>query len=538
MPRAAESQTEPIPFAPLLETSSEEIAGGSPEAYNIIADGRGVIRKRPGLAAYTGVAPATAVDASGILGLYLTEARVAHTSGTDVVSGTHPGVLYAVGATVNAASGGHGVGRNVYRIVGGTATLVGTGVVGEDRLTTPAALATTRAPRPTFAETEALLVIAGAAEIGKIDIRPETFSAPNFTTNADYHEMSLLGGCPPLASHVFVNSSRICANDTQLDQTKIRYSDICQGIVDFSAHENWAPSPGGPGFFTAEARADSLLACCENTNDIFLFGRTSLQLFSPDASVTFAPAVTREVGCLAAYSPVKADDRYVWLDHQTRVISSDGRQWDDVGGAIQATLDGLTTPSDCYGYRYAESFCECIVFRFEADEETLVLQPGIGWARWAQHDAASDTFTMFPVLSHHIRSDGGLNVVGLEDGTIRTLSLDHSTDLGAPIVAYVTTGFIDRNADTLKQSVAVHLTFKRTNLLSDGVVCHLEYRDDLSDEWTVIDIDLGVEDGNLTPVVSLRSLGIYRRRQWRFRFADAAGLFLVRATEQFTVLDS
>jgi hypothetical protein len=527
-----------IPFAPSLETSSEPISGACSEAFNVIVDARGTIRKRPGLVAYTGVAPDTAVDASGVLGLYLTESRVAHTSGSSTVSGTHPGVLYAVGATVNASGGGHNTGRNVYRIAGGSATLVGQGVSNEDRLATPAAIATTRYPRPTFVETEALLVIAGGAQIGKIDIRPETFSAPNFTTNADYHEMSFLGGCPPLASHIIGNSSRILANDTQLDQTKLRYSDISQGIVDFLGHETWSPSPGAAGFFTAEARPDSIVACAENTNDIYVFGRTSLQLFSPDTSVTFAPSVTKEVGCLAPYGIVKHDEKFVWLDHLTRIVSSDGREWQDVGGAIQATLDELTTPSDCYAYRFSESFADCLVFRFETDGETLVLQPSSGWARWALHDAVTDEFTMFPVLSHVLRQDGGLNVVGLDDGTVRLLTLDAETDLGAPIVAYVRTGFGDRDSNHRKLSRAVHLVFKREPGLSDNVTCYLEYRDELSDEWTSIELDLGVDDGDRDPVVTLRSLGIYRRRQWRFRFPHENKLFLVRATEDFEVLEA
>lgn len=528
-----------IPFGPTLETSGSELSGASPEAYNVVLDRRGVLRKRPGIAAYTGVAPSTTVDSAGVLGLYLTEQRVAHTTGTPTVSGTHPGVLYAVGATVNASGGGHNAGRNVYRIVAGAATLVGTGASNEDRLSTPAAIATTRFPRPTFAETEALLVIAGGAEMGKIDIRPETFSAPNFTNpNPDYHEMSFLGGCPPLASHVFTNSSRICANDTQLDQTKVRYSDITQGIVDYTPHESWDPSPGAAGFFTAEARADSVVACYENTNDIFLLGRTSLQLFAPDGSTTFAPSQTREVGCLAPYAAVKLDDSFLWVDHLTRVVTSDGREWNDVGQPIQATLDALTTPRDCYGYRFSESFADCVVLRFEADQETLVLQPGIGWSRWAQHDSASDAFTMFPVLSHHLRADGGLNVVGLEDGTIRTLSLDHETDLGEAIVAYVSTGFLDRDSDNLKESVAVYLTLERAQALSEGVVCYLDYRDNLSAEWSTREIELGVDDGDSDPVVILRALGTYRRRQWRFRFPDAAGLFLVRATERVRTLDT
>lgn len=522
-------------FGPTLETSSEEIAGASPEAFNVLADARGVIRKRPGIGAYTGVAPATAVDANGVLGLYLTESRVAHTSGSPTVSGTHPGVLYAVGATVNASGGGHNAGRNVYRVAGGSATLVGTGTANEDRLATPPAIATTRFPRPTFVETEALLVIAGGAEIGKVDIRPETFSAPNFTTNADYQEMSFLGGCPPLASHIIGNSSRILANDTQLDQTKLRYSDISQGIVSYVGHETWTPSPGAAGFFTAEARPDSIVAAAENTNDIFVFGRTSLQLFSPDTAVTFAPSITKEVGCIAAYSPVKFDEKFVWLDHLTRVVMSDGREWEDVGAPIQTTLDDLTVPSEGYGYRVSDSFADCIVFRFQTDAQTLVFQPGIGWGKWAFGDL--DSPTLFPVLSHHQRQDGGLNVVGLSDGTIRTLSFDNTTDLGTAIEAYVTSGFLDRDSSLRKHCEAVDLAFKRTSSLN-GVTCTLEWRDELSSNWEGVTIELGVADGDLNPVVTLRSLGVYRRRQWRFRFPDAAELFLVSVRERFRVLDS
>lgn len=530
--------TQPIPFGPNLETSSEEIAGASSEAVNVIVDSRGALRKRPGIGAYS-VAPATSIDAAGVLGLFVTEERVSHTSGSPTVNGTHPGVLYAVGASVNAAGSGHNAGRNVYRVAAGTATLVGSGASNEDRLATPPAIATTRFPRPTFAETEALLVIAGGAEIGKIDIRPELFAEPNFSTNGDYHEMSFLGGCPPLASHVLTNSSRILANDTQLDQTKIRYSDLSQGIVDYSGHESWAPSPGAAGFFTAEARSDSIVACAENTNDIFLFGRTNLQLFAPDSAITFAPSATQEIGCLARYSPVKVDERYLWLDHHRRIVVSDGRKWEDLGLPVQATLDDLTEPGDCYGYRVSESFLDAIVFRFEADETTLVLQPGIGWGRWASDfDEGTETFGQFPVLSHHQRQDGGVNVVGLEDGTIRLLSLENTTDLGEPIVAYSRTGFIDRGSDSLKQCVAVHLVFKRTALLSSGVVCYLDYRDDLGADWTTIELELQVDDGNLTPVIPLRSLGVYRRRQWRFRFPDEAPLLLVRATEQFYTLEA
>lgn len=525
----------PLPFGPVLETSSEEISGGSPEAFNVLVDIRGTLRKRPGLRAYTGVAPSTAIDAGGVLGLYLTDKRTAHTSGSDVVSGVHPGVLYAVGATVQASGSGHPRGRNVYRVAGGTATLL-TGTTDEDRLKADA-LADTRQPRPQFVETEALLVMAGGDEIAKVDIRPETFSAPNFTTNADYHDISLLGGCPPLASFILTNSSRILANDTQLDQTKIRYSDISQGIVSFAGHESWDPSPGAAGFVTAEAKSDSIVAIAENTNDIYVFGRRNLQIFLPDGGTTFAPTTALELGCLAPYSPVKIDDGYVWLDHTTRFVKSNGGQFDDIGASIQATLDQLSTPEDCYGYRFSESFADCLVFRFEADEQTLVWQAGVGWAKWAQFNDATQEWDQFPVLSHHQRSDGGLNVVGMEDGTIRVLSLDADDDLGTPIVAYAKTGFLDRDSDERKTCVSVSLTFKLTPNMSP-VTCYLDYRDDLSDEWNSIPIQLSTADGNLTPTIPITSLGVYYRRQWLFRFPETGDMKLIRAVEKFKVQGS
>lgn len=525
---------EPIPFGPLLETSSEEISGACSEAYNVIADARGTLRKRPGIAAYS-VAPTSAVDANGVLGLYLTEAKVAHTSGSDTVSGTHAGVLYAVGATVNASGGGHNAGRIIYRVAGGVATAL-TGTNNEDRLATDA-LSTTRFRRPQFVETEALLVLAGGAELAKIDIRPETFSAPNFTTNASYHSVSFLGGCPPLASHIIGNTSRILANDTQLDMTKVRYSDITQGIVDVTGHETWDPSPGSAGFFTAEARTDSIVAIAENTNSIFCFGTRSLQTFSPDTSVTFAPAVTQEVGCLAPYSVVKVDEKFYWLDHLTRIVSSNGQQMpEDVGAPIQATLDALGTPSDCYAYRFSDQFADVIVFRFEADGVTLAFQPGVGWCHWASYDAPSDTFGQFPVLTHHLRQDGGLNVVGLEDGTIRTLSLSNTTDLGEAIVAHVRSGFLDHDFPPRKKSKAVWLTFKRTETTA-STVCYLEYRDSLASDWFTHEIELGTEDGDLSPPIRVPTGGVYYRRQWRFRFPASGELRLVKAVEEFDVLE-
>jgi hypothetical protein len=140
---------------------------------NVVIDSRGAIRRRPGISTYSG-APSTVIDGEGIHGLHATQ------------DGNLPGKLYAVAAPQ--------VSRPFYLLAAGGATdlsLVPMGWLAGSS-------------RPIFAETEQLLVIATGAELQKID--------------RDTNLSERLGGDPPLASHVVANSSRLLANDVDLDR--------------------------------------------------------------------------------------------------------------------------------------------------------------------------------------------------------------------------------------------------------------------------------------------------------------------------------
>ncbi len=130
--------TEPIPFANLQESGHEELAGASPAAMNVVVDGKGSVLRRPGIQAYSG-APSGVIDANGIVGLHVT------------VGGT----LFAVGGVVAE--------RPIYRVTAGAATAIGAGLP-------PSGLRGTS--RPTFAETELLLAIAGGDALQKVVLNP------------------------------------------------------------------------------------------------------------------------------------------------------------------------------------------------------------------------------------------------------------------------------------------------------------------------------------------------------------------------------
>lgn len=480
-----------IVFGPFQEGSYEELGGASPRAINVVIDPKGVVSKRPGITTYD-VSPSGVVDADGITGLYA----------------DNTSQLFAIGGTPGA--------RHIYKLANGVAL---------DLSLTPNA--TLRGMlRPIFAETEVYLVMAGGSNIQKL--------------NLDTLASSQLGGNPPIASHIVANSSRLAANDLTVDKTKVRFSGISQGTVDTSGHEQWDNTglTEDGGFFTAEARPDPVMAVHENTNEVFVWGKDNVQIFVPDANSVFAPAATRESGVLAPYSIIKQGQDFFWLDQHRRIVYSDGRTFQNLEGPIKRQLDALRHPEDCFGYRVFLSHIDCLVWTFPTDGRTFVYQVGGGWSEWFGWDEGSAQFTSFMVNAHHLRRDGGVNVVGTTDGRVGKLSLTSLSDLGRRVTAHVESGFINRDSDNLKRCKWVTVALRRGQG-SSASLCRLEWRDDTGPWNQPVFIDTGVTGDN-NCVRRVASLGTYRRRQWRFVFSDDedSSLSLLKVSETFDILGS
>ena len=479
---------EPINFGPNQDSSSDELGGASPRAINVIIDKNGTVSKRPGIKVYD-EAPLGVIDATGISGLYA----------------ANNGNLYAVNNNLNS--------KTIYRVANGSANPVG-GPVGTDKLIGNG--------RPTFTETELYLILAAGLDIQKVHL----------VTN----ESSRLGGSPPLASHVVANSSRLLANDMTVDKTKVRFSGIFQGTIDVSGMEEWdvTADPDDGGFFTAEARPDDVVAVGENTNEIFVWGKDNVQVFVPDATLIFAPAATREYGTIAPYSIIKTDGKFFWLDQHLRFIYSDGREFNNIEKPIKKQLDALTNPSDCFGFRFLLGDKECYAWTFIQDQVTFVFQMDAGWSQWNSWDSSASNFTRLNILSHYLRRDGGVNVVGTYDGRIGKLDLDTPDDLGELINANTTTGFLNRGTENRKLCKSIKISARRGNYSTESVG-RLEWRDNPGAWNGPLLVDFG-DTGDYHVVKEFRSLGTYNRRQWKFTFSDSANLSLVKVVEDFEVL--
>lgn len=475
----------PIPFLANQGSGSDELGGASPLALNLVKESSGAIRRRPGIRAYSG-APSTSIDEDGLIGIYIT------------VDGT----MYAVSNRAGE--------RPIYRVTAGGFAALGGGSF-------PATL--DGPARPTFAETESLLVIAGGKHLQKVELIPGTAGR--------------LGGTPPESTHVVANALRLLANDAFLDKTKVRYSDIAQGTVTYAGHEIWDNLNGDGGFVSAESRPDPVVAVYENTNEVFVWGATSLQIFRPDPSTVYSPVGTEENGCSAPYSVIKADQQFAWLDQYRRIIMGGGRGQQVLSEPIQRTLNDMSAYRDCFGMRVVNGPLDVLLWSFPTDGRTFAFQRGSAWGQWT-----GPRRSRWPVNCLTQHPDTGAVVVGLSDGRIGELSLHAEDDLGEPIEAYAETGYINRGTERQKHCQCVRLALRRgTHGLATAPVGMLRWRDRPGPWEGEIPVDFG-DSGDTETVVEYYGLGVYRRRDWSFQFDGAGQYTLISATEEFEVLET
>lgn len=483
-----------IPFLPDQASGMEELAGASPLASNVIVDRRGAVRRRPGIVTHS-LGPAGALNSDGIHGLFATSS----------------GEVFALGGEVPGGTMG------LYRLLAGAY---------ENLLVDPEA-AFTAADRPTWAETEGMVVFTTGGRVMQRILLSDRSVVP-------------LPGLPPRATHVCCHNSRLLANDTSRgNTTKVWYTGQSLGDVT-AGQEQWGAQNtlayGKSGYVTAEARSDPVVAVAENSSQVFVFGSTSLQVYSTDASLVYSSASVREFGCAAPYSVIKDDQSFAWLDDKRRFVSTDGRQVSILSDVIKGTLDDMSRVDDCFGYRVMVGHADMLVWTFPTAGVTLAYQRGGGWSTWTSWDETGSGYAPMSITAHTIVPGTNENLVGTSAGRIGELSLSAQTDFGTVIPAVIRTGHLDRDVDLRKACHAVRLTMRRGQTASTTEPkIAVRYRDE-DDVWSnPIHVGLGLT-GDRHIVKEIRSLGTYRRRQWEFSFHGTDELVLASATEEYDIL--
>lgn len=458
-------------------SGDQQLAGASPLAVNVLVDGAGAVRRRPAIAAWDGF-PATPPSSSPVIGIFSFAGDVYYVDDNRAIYRVQTG---GGGGGVTPLSGG-----------GAESFLLGTG-------------------RPTFADTSFRLVIAGGDVPSKVDLG---------ATSA-----ARLGGGPPVATQVAALNQRIFLNNYTDASTisRIEYS---------RPGDAGNESFGNLQFKSAEGRPDPIVALKDNANELWAFGETTLQVFTPDPTGVIAPGRSVNRGIAAAASVIRVDDNFAWLDEKRDFVAGDGRSTDVLSAPIAGTVDRIATVADCWGFRALGDQFGLIGWLFPSDGRSFVMQEGGGWAQWQGWDPTTG-YTPFPIQSHYYWPAENLNLVGLANGQIAKLDFSGSTDLGEAVKAEVRTGFLNQNTDAVKKCDVLRFTFRRGHTSSSSAQALIYWRDDLGGWLGPKAIPLN----DTKPIFTreIRSAGYYRARQWRMEFTDAADFVLARAEETYTV---
>jgi hypothetical protein len=217
------------------------------------------------------------------------------------------------------------------------------------------------------------------------------------------------------------------------------------------------------------------------------------------------------------------------------LVVSDGRSVTVMSDAIAATLDAVVTASDCYGFRWSADQFDVLCWQMPSDGRTFAAQVGGGWAQWHGWDTPHGHI-LFPAKTVYFWEQENLHLVGMADGSIAMLDSAATTDLGATIKAETVTGFINRETDAWKACECVRFTFKRGVALTSSFEPQvlLSWRDSQGAFCAPLRLGLGF-GGDPIFTIECRTLGMYRARQWKLEFTDAADFVLARAEETYSI---
>lgn len=476
--------TAQLNFSNDQRSGDEQLAGAAPFAYNVVIDGTGTVKRRPAMSAWA----------------------TADTPSFGVITG-----IASLGEHISVVNENTGLGTRQVT------------VLGSDRAMVPGSGgALPVGTRPTFAETQFRLVLA-------------TGAAPYAVDPAG--ALALLGGSPPSSTQVAALASRLMTDDLTSSTTagRIRYSGPGN-----AGNQTW----NALGFVTAEARPDAIVALRENSNELFAFGETTLQVFSPDASVILAPGRALNRGCAAPHSVIRVDEQFAWLDERRQFVISDGRSIETISDPLSAVFDAMETVSDCWGFRCDMDQYDLLVWTFPTDGRTFAYQRGAGWSQWTSWLDESGHIAIALTAHHYLSAENthlvGVAVPGMADtGLLGQLEVGR-TDITASgrIMCSVATGFQNHGTDAVKFTDSLKLVFRReTSVAAGPSVPHIRvsWRDDMGDFCTPRRVSFN-SVGSYGFTAELRTLGRYRSRQWKIEFdSSLADLVLARVTEDFTV---
>ncbi len=384
--------------------------------------------------------------------------------------------------------------------------------------------------RPSFVPGRDLLVIAGGGAMQKWGGTGLSERLRNIgSDDAEFIDQQP----PPDANQIVGIAQRLVA-------AKVGDSGAVYWTGPREQYEDWDLANGGASYIQAGAKPDPITALSENTNEVFAWGSETLQVFSPsnlaiDANdpnnvLDFAPARTANIGVVARDSICPVDDNFIVLDKLRRIILTDGRTYSDLSAQVSRLLRDFDVVEDCWSFRMRYSKWDCIVFVFPTVGRGLIYNAKSSrWSEWLC-STDGDIPRPIPITSAYHWASQNVFLVGMNDGSIAVLDDEATDDLGKPIIVEMVSGFQTHGVTAQKACKTLMLAFRGDAV---GGKARLWRRDNLG-AWT---LTKQIEIASTAPAnMQIRSIGVYRQRQWKVRYSASDRFKLISVHEEFETL--
>lgn len=387
---------------------------------------------------------------------------------------------------------------------------------GLPTITNLAGVALNPATPASFATDGNYLFIANGGKIAYTD----GSTAPAFISDAD---------APINVSHVACLDGYLIAN--KADSNQWYWANLETPL-------NWSAL----NFASGAGNADYNDALHVAWREIYLFGKTSIEVWENDGSTPFSrvPGGYIEHGCGARYSIIRAGESLWWLDRNRRLLQmAHDRSPRVVSTPYDKTLQGFQTIEDCQGSAMNIAGKSFLIFTFPTENRTIVMEQSDGrlyeWGCWNSTLGLYDAWVgRFPIYC----PEWGFHLSGNSvTANILRWSTSSYSDSGAEIRPAIRTGWIDEGSSKTKRSNELRLRLKRGSVTtSPRASAIMRWRNDGQDSWGVDhNIDLG-DVGESEHYAVLYRTGMYRSRQYELYITDNCPVTIVEVKHEVDYL--
>lgn len=371
--------------------------------------------------------------------------------------------------------------------------------------------------RPTFATDGTSVYIANGGRIVKTD--GATVFGTLYVADAD---------APTAVTHIIFIDGYLIANSIGSDT--FYWADV-------NAPDTWSAL----SFASAEGAPDEIVAIHNFQREIYIFGKTSFELWENDGDTPFSriPGGFRNTGCIAPYSVVSTENGVIWLSNKKRFVRYGGSGIEQISTAYDKEIDSFDTVSDCIADRVDIAGRSFYYFTFPSEERTLVYnETNQNWAEAGYWNATLGEHERFIGNCHCFSPTWDKHFWGTSKtgGAVYLMSPDYFNDDGNPLRMQKITGHISYGTNKMKRNEYLTIRARRGRILdSSEPVMMLRYKNDETDWSNEIHLSLGAV-GDYRNMIKINRMGIYRTRQYEFTVTDNIGVAFGGAKEEVTIL--